>query len=631
MDEVITRIEQITKKNVLNNEVNEWLFGFDDDNEPIMPDVERIINISKIRQKAKDWGMKSEVSAHLKNLEKQFNHDRSEAKKEKIRSTGGNTQDFDSNTPYELLNIGCWFCDMSGIKYINDKGIIQNASYTPITLFAICKNKETGDEKACIAFYKNGKWEEISPDKSDISSASKIVKIANSGINVTSENAKMIVRYLSDLEGMNKIPVIHSTSKLGWHKVNGDMKFLPYDDGILFDADDRFKRLSDSIETTGTFEGWKKSVIEMRKFKRIEPRIMLAASFASILVTLTDSLPFLVHLFGETGGGKTVCLMLASSVWANPSIGSGFMGDWLTTLVAVEARANTLNNLPMVMDDTAKAQKRLQDDFSEFIYILANGTGKERSNQNIGLRCTNSWSNCTLTTGEHPIIGENEQGGAVNRVVEIKADIGEMFSDPRWIVEQIKENHGHAGKEFVKIVKEQLETLQERFSAIYNSALSFGGTKKQAMAVACICLADFICTSYNIYGCKDIDGVDNESLVPLNFQKFMKSDDDVSENQRCYDFIIDQVSINSSKFEDGQFGERWGVITSDEVIFIKSALSKLCKLNGYDCDSFVRWLDYNDKLRKNGKKDTIQPRDSVLKGRPRCYAIKLPAVEVDNN
>ena len=62
-----------------------------------------------------------------------------------------------------------------------------------------------------------------------------------------------------------------------------------------------------------------------------------------------------VDLWGETEGGKSVTLMLAASVWANPAE-SAYIGDFKTTDVALEAKANMLNHLPMILDDTSKHQ-----------------------------------------------------------------------------------------------------------------------------------------------------------------------------------------------------------------------------------------------------------------------------------
>lgn len=100
--------------------------------------------------------------------------------------------------------------------------------------------------------------------------------------------------------------------------------------------------------------------------------MMLAASFASVLISPLGGLPFIVDLWGETEGGKTVTLMLAASVWADPDE-SNYIGDFETTDVALEARADLLNSLPMILDDTSKVSSRIRDNFEGMVYDLCSG------------------------------------------------------------------------------------------------------------------------------------------------------------------------------------------------------------------------------------------------------------------
>ena len=89
----------------------------------------------------------------------------------------------------------------------------------------------------------------------------------------------------------------------------------------------------------------------------MEVKFLLAASFSSVLVQVLGGLPFFVDLWGETEGGKTVSLMVAASVWANPDE-SRYIGDFKTTDVALEAKADMLNHLPMFLDDTSKTSAK---------------------------------------------------------------------------------------------------------------------------------------------------------------------------------------------------------------------------------------------------------------------------------
>ena len=167
------------------------------------------------------------------------------------------------------------------------------------------------------------------------------------------------------------IKVQYSTSKLGWIKD----QFIPYDTEIVFDGDQRFRQAYESVSERGNWKIWQSHMLKLRKTKRLEIKFMMAASFASVLVSLLGGLPFIVDLWGETEGGKTVSLMVATSIWANPDE-SAYIGDFKTTEVALEAKADMLNHLPMVLDDTSKTSSRIRDNFEGMVYDMCSGKEK---------------------------------------------------------------------------------------------------------------------------------------------------------------------------------------------------------------------------------------------------------------
>lgn len=262
--------------------------------------------------------------------------------------------------PYNNMFCGAWIAGEDGVYAQNDSQVDAVACYHPILPVERMKNLETGEEQIKIAYKRNGRWDEIIVPKTMVTSASKIVALSGRGISVTSENAKLLVRFLSDVENMNDshIKVQYSTSKLGW--IQND--FIPYDTEIVFDGDQRFRQTYDSVSERGNWKIWQSHMQKLRKSGRLEIKFMMAASFASVLVSLLGGLPFIVDLWGETEGGKTVSLMVAASIWANPDE-SAYIGDFKTTEVALEAKADMLNHLPMILDDTSKTSSRIRDNF----------------------------------------------------------------------------------------------------------------------------------------------------------------------------------------------------------------------------------------------------------------------------
>ena len=383
-------INAMTAEDVLSDEVLEEVFSDEDE-------IHKARMLLTLEERAAALGVKkkfAQMVAAYKRMERRIKL----SEKNRVAHSLDNWTNFDG--PYESMFCGSWIAREDGI-YVQNTGTLDVvACYHPILPIERLKNLETGEEQIKIAYKRNGAWEEIIVPKTLITSANKIVALSGRGIAVTSENARLLVRYLSDVENMNgsSIPVQHSSSKLGW--IRGG--FLPYDRELVFDGDSRFRQVFESIREEGDRETWYRHVKALRATGRIEIKFALAASFASILLYLVGGLPFIVDLWGETEGGKTVSLMLACSVWANPDE-SSYIGDFKTTDVSLEARADVLNHLPVILDDTSKASQKIRENFEGMVYDLCSGKGKSRSNKELGMNRENRWQNAILTNGEHPL------------------------------------------------------------------------------------------------------------------------------------------------------------------------------------------------------------------------------------
>ena len=300
-------IKDMSADDVLSDEVFENLYSIED---PITRSRTKI----QLRQQAKKCGVVSDFDELIKGYNQADREMKRQEKETRAVCSLDNFTNFSGK--YDNMFCGGWIANDTGIYAQTSGGIEEVACYHPILPVERLKNLETGEEQIKLAYKRNGRWNEIVVPKIIITSASKIVALSGRGIAVTSENAKLLVKYLADVENGNDdyIDVQYSTSKLGWI----ENEFIPYDTDIIFDGDSRFKQTFESVSERGNYEIWLKHVKELRKSGRLEVKFLLAASFASVLVHLLGGLPFFVDLWGETEGGKTVSLMVAASVWANP-------------------------------------------------------------------------------------------------------------------------------------------------------------------------------------------------------------------------------------------------------------------------------------------------------------------------
>ena len=178
-------------------------------------------------------------------------------------------------------------------------------------------------------------------------------------------------------------------------------------------------------------------------------KIILAASFASVLLEPLGCLPFFVHLWGvDSGTGKTVALMVAASVWGDPAIGN-YVKTFDGTVVGLEKTAAFLNELPLCLDELQLAKdSKGRTNFD--VYKLAQGVGRTRGNRAGGVDLTPTWHNCILTTGESPLTGQASGAGAVNRVIDIECKASQaVIRDGMRVSGMVKRNYGYAGKRFL--------------------------------------------------------------------------------------------------------------------------------------------------------------------------------------
>ncbi|MBS6604792.1 MAG: DUF927 domain-containing protein [Lachnospiraceae bacterium] len=596
---------------ILDDEVFIELFEMED---PILRSKTKV----QLTRRAKQLGVKSDFEEIMKGYNQADREMKRQEQENRTVCTVDNYTNFTG--PHDRMYCGAWIADDRGVFAQNSGRVDEVACYHPILPVERLRNLETGEEQIKLAYKRNNQWQDIVVPKTMITSANKIVALSGRGISVTSENAKLLVKYLADVENGNDdyIDVQYSTSKLGW--IND--QFIPYDTDIIFDGDNRFKQAFESVSEHGSFDVWLRHVRELRASSRMEVKFLLAASFSSVLVQVLGGLPFFVDLWGETEGGKTVSLMVAASVWANPDE-SRYIGDFKTTDVALEAKADMLNHLPMFLDDTSKTSARIRDNFEGIVYDLCSGKGKSRSNKELGINRENRWRNVMICNGERPLSSYVNQGGAINRILEVEC--GEkIYQDPQKTAETVKKNYGHAGKEFVEIIKElgedEIRSLQKEFQ---KQLLDTDKMQKQSISLSIVLTADKIATDYIFK--------DGQYISVEEAKKVLIDRNELSDNERCYHFIQDKVAMNGHRFDAMTSCEKWGIVENGYAIFYNSAFDQICKDGGFSKKSFLSWAAKKGIIQQDSKGNHTKQKKIDGKN-SRCVFLQLnPEENVDND
>lgn len=528
-------IEELNKQSILDEDIFQYVLSIDDQ-------IQKTRILVQLQNKAKELKVIRAFDKLFKAYQTNY--------VQKIKGKGSNTMQF-TNPPIANLKCGKWTCRDTGvtrIAMVNFEPQTIVACPHPILPIERLINVDTNIEKVKLAFFKDNKWQNVITERNTIASKSKILQLANRGIEVNESNAKELINYLADVINLNvqEIPILKGITHLGW--VNDE--FVPYTDNYILDSEDTgFKKIYNSVKSHGDYETWKSLMKELRKNKAI--KFMMAASFASPFVKKFGINPFIVHLWGISGSGKTVVLKICTSIWANPE--KGYMSTANSTNVANERIASFFRNMPLIIDEFMLKGTRYKDN-DEMIYALTEGKGKDRGNVDGGINQETEWKNITLTNGEQQLTSESSSEGVKNRVVEINEE-GNLVEDGNGVCKTIAKNYGHAGKELISIIQtmedEDIEKIRNNYTEKFKEITSY---KKQINAMACIATIDYI-VSKKIFN--------DEPITIEEMGSYFRSDTD--ETDRIMQIILDEFSVNANKFYDSLnnisfIGEIWGKV-----------------------------------------------------------------------
>ena len=227
-----------------------------------------------------------------------------------------------------------------------------------------------------------------------------------------------------------------------------------------------------------------------------------------------------------------------------------------------------------------------------------------------------------ICNGERPLSGYVNQGGAINRILEIEC--GEkVYSDPQKTANTVKMNYGHAGKDFVRVIKElgveQIKHIQQEFqTALFDT----DKMQKQSLSLSIVLTADKIATDYIF---KD------EAYISLDDAKKVLSDrNEISDNERCYQYLLDKIAMNATRFDGNTNCEKWGTTDKGYAILYNQAFNELCESGHFSKRSFLSWATKNGVVQADSKGNPTRPKKIDGKN-SRCVFLKLAPDESEES
>ena len=462
------------------------------------------------------------------------------------------------------LTLGEWNVTEDGVYLESEKSGRTYASHIAVVPTALYENMDTHAEKVELTYYKKNRWKSVIVDRAIIASPNSIVKLATDGIEVTSINARTLIQYLSEVitRSLDTIQYKPSRSVLGW--VEDD--FVPYTGDITFDGEDTFKYLFRAVAKRGTLSEWVDYIRPLRQNKAM--RLAMAASFASPLIELIGENPFVLHLWGGTGTAKTVSLMVAMSIWGDPT-GGKLTRTMNMTANSMLSTAAFLNNLPFAGDELQTIKNRW-DNYDNLIMCITEGIDRGRMTFD-KVNEIRTWKCAFIFTGEEPCIKAASGGGAKNRVIEVHVK-NRILKNGNAVVNFVRHNYGAAALPYLSEVKRT--DTQQIYNDIFAEIISdYDTTDKQAGSMALMLTADRIAS--NLFW------KDEKSLTVSDVREYMFTASEVDIAERAYAFIKDCIAENVNNFSR-ESRSVWGIIEDGAAYMNKSVLCRVLNSEGFD-------------------------------------------------
>lgn len=522
-------------------------------------------------------------------------------------------------SPVNLRQPEGWIYSDKGISKISEKTALpQLVCRTPILLTQRIKSLETGEEKIEIAFKRDDSWQTAIFPRSTVFTSRGITALADLGCTITSENAKMVVRFLERLESEN-IDIINkaeSTSTFGWQPRG---RFLPgHGEDIVIDVDPSMKGWVAAYHKNGTFDEWVDLMEPHRK--RDKFRFILASSFTAPLLRLLSQRIFFVYNWGSSKGGKTAGLKAALSVWGNPE---KLMVNFNATQVALERIAAFYNDLPLGIDERQLAGDN-QESIEKIVYMIASGTGRTRGNKAGGLQAMNTWRTVCLATGEEPLSRSSTETGVSTRVLEI---YGGPFEDEQSAADMHQKScelYGWAGDYFIEcLLRTDEKSILENYHKMVDEVtkLADGISGSHIAGIAAVALADSMIEDWIFHNREpQRERKEEKETLMLNdrswnralmmTQSIMKEQLDLGMeedvNMNATQYVVDWILSNKAYFAVSAIGTSFGTLSEDQntVYIYPSLVNQILEKGNFSPRKTMKYWGQEgivETIKENGK------------------------------
>jgi hypothetical protein len=461
----------------------------------------------------------------------------------------------------------------------------------------------------------------------------KIINLADFGLPVHSGNSRSLSSFLSRFETENEqsIKTEIVSNQMGWLKGGfllgerfiGDapIQFLPKDAGD--------GQTAKGLHVKGSIENTLKVLEQIRPYTPV--KLAIYAALAAPLLDLIGETSFIFELAGGTSKGKTTALRIAASLFGCPDEQKpGFFKQWNLTKVYIERYASTMNNLPLFIDDTKKADPKM---VPPTVYQFCSGQGRGRGSLK-GSQIGSTWCTVLLSTGEQKLSSFSKDGGAVGRIMSLHGspfestdlETGNMIENLNAIV---SENYGHLAEPWVRFLmaldRKNIKSQISSASASYKQTASSHG--EVAMRLSRI-MSILDVTGRMFDSCFNLDLFDSIELGDI-WLKLLTGATEIDRALEALEDVMGWVTSRHIQFLKGDDVINRGPILSgrikeNEILVIGEQLDAYLQSKGYEPTSMAKaWKD-NGWL--NTEENRTKKKVRLGGGLTRAYSFNLETI-----
>jgi putative DNA primase/helicase len=355
-------------------------------------------------------------------------------------------------------------CTNGGVRRIVEDGEPELITMKPVLVKALSRD-ESGDNWGVLVWWidlDEKEHEKAIPKKLFHAQGTELAQLlADGGLQIVPGKEKALLRYLAAFNVEDKLIAASCTGWLGESFVlpTGSIN-EPKGQRIVYQPSG-LSNTAKAISKKGSLLDWQSGMANA------SPMIIFftCASLSAPVRYKAGIEAGGFHAYNLTSQGKTTMLQAASSVWGNgvdPAIAGGdeaYIQRWNATANALEAKAETFNDLAMIIDEIGEGDPR---EFGRTIYRVISGTGRGRANRSGGLRDSKSWRVTILSAGEVAVSdfiesgGGKIKGGQMVRMVDLDlAVIGKLFDtadEANTMKKLCADHYGHVGPAMLQAI-----------------------------------------------------------------------------------------------------------------------------------------------------------------------------------